>query len=151
MGAWDNKPCAMCGGRKGPAYATRKHCGRCALVVRKAARETKHRTKVGRQYGLSPGDYERLYDAQGGRCALCRWATGATRRLSVDHDHLTGEVRGLLCRPCNDLLGRIRDEMAYFLRGIEYLSVPPARSVLRQGDSGNGFQMAVEARTGVGA
>ncbi|MDF3280889.1 endonuclease VII domain-containing protein [Gordonia sp. N1V] len=75
-------------------------------------------TKV---YGLLPGEYERLYLAQGGRCYACRRATGKTRRLSVDHDHRTGEVRGLLCRPCNTLLGRARDAVEFFQRFIDYL------------------------------
>src|SRR4051812_12621786 len=64
-----------------------------------------HEKRVQEVYGLEKGQYAELYEFQGGHCALCRRATGASRKLSVDHDHATGRVRGLLCRPCNTLLG----------------------------------------------
>ena len=62
---------------------------------------------------------------------MCRWANGRTRRLSVDHDHKTGKVRGLLCRPCNNHLGLARDDVDYFRRGIEYLEDPPFERMKR--------------------
>jgi len=106
---------------------------RCATHHRaetKRRKEAAHRLTVQRVYGLSDGDYEKLYMAQGGKCAICERATGATRRLSVDHDHDTGEVRGLLCRPCNTMLGHARDDYRYFARAARYLVCPPARAVL---------------------
>lgn len=85
-------------------------------------------------YGLLAGEYEALYDDQGGRCAICHRATGKSRRLSVDHDHAVGDgrdaVRGLLCRPCNDVLGHARDDPAFFERAIDYLKFPPAKKIL---------------------
>jgi hypothetical protein len=92
--------------------------------------------RVENVYGLKPGEYEALRAAQEGRCAICRRATGKTRRLSVDHDHkleridLRGSVRGLLCRPCNDMLGHARDDVQVFIRAARYLLEPPARAVL---------------------
>lgn len=82
-------------------------------------------------YGLAPGDYEKLLAAQGGRCAItgCR-ATGKTKRLAVDHDHASGEVRGLLCGPHNQLIGYNRDSPEAFRSMAEYLESPPARLVL---------------------
>jgi hypothetical protein len=77
-------------------------------------------------YGLDDGDYSRIYHFQNGRCFLCQRATGAARRLSVDHDHKTGRVRGLLCRPCNDILGHARDDVEFFRRAVSYLQLPPA-------------------------
>ncbi|MGW6255467.1 endonuclease VII domain-containing protein [Streptomyces sp. NPDC055085] len=85
-------------------------------------------------YGLADGDYDRLYTFQGGRCALCRVATGAAKRLAVDHDHRCcnspsscGDcVRGLLCSVCNRFLGRVRDDKAFFRRALSYLAAPPA-------------------------
>ncbi|MEU3052209.1 endonuclease VII domain-containing protein [Streptomyces griseus] len=90
-----------------------------------------HERRVKSVYGLD--DYWELYKFQGGKCAICRWATGKTRRLSVDHDHKTGEVRGLLCRPCNTILGHARDAVAFFVRGINYLQNPPYRR-MRNGE-----------------
>ncbi|MFI1796374.1 endonuclease VII domain-containing protein [Streptomyces sp. NPDC020379] len=77
-------------------------------------------------YGLQAGDYDRLFELQGGRCAVC----GGTRRqrLSVDHDHKTGLVRGLLCRMCNGrLLTAARDRPETLRAAAEYLEDPPAQ------------------------
>lgn len=106
---------------------------RCATHHRKYKRKVKdqaHSLAVQRTYNLKPGDYDRLYEAQGGKCAICERSTGLTRRLSVDHDHDTGEVRGLLCRPCNNMLGWARDDYRMFNRAVHYLCCPPARAVL---------------------
>lgn len=85
-----------------------------------------HERRVQKVYGLEPGQYGELYIHQGKACAICRRATGATRKLSVDHDHRSGLVRGLICRPCNDLLGHLRDDREAALRIAEYLDYPPA-------------------------
>jgi hypothetical protein len=92
----------------------------------KARKASSHERRVQEVYGLAEGDYDRLLEAQGGVCYICRRATGRTRRLSVDHDHRTGAVRGLLCRPCNDLLGHIRDDVETAKRVIGYLTWSPA-------------------------
>lgn len=103
---------------------------RCATHHRakvKTDRAKIYEQRVQALYGLRSGDYERLYDLQGGTCAICTRATGRTRRLSVDHDHATGAVRGLLCRPCNSMLGHARDDTLFFARAMRYLVEPPAR------------------------
>jgi hypothetical protein len=56
-----------------------------------------------KQLGVSDADYEALLAAQGGGCAICDHPP-RTRRLHVDHDHKTGEIRGLLCHRCNRAL-----------------------------------------------
>lgn len=89
-----------------------------------------HERRVQQIYGLSNGDYDKLYAAQGGRCAICQRATGKTKRLAVDHSHGSGEIRGLVCGPCNEMIGRMRDDPDVFVRAIKYLLDPPARSVL---------------------
>ncbi len=101
---------------------------RCRTHHRKVTAERKaanHEKRVQQTYGLGPGEYAQLYTFQGGFCALCRRATGASRKLSVDHDHATGDVRGLLCRPCNTMLGHARDNMRFFERCIKYLTFAP--------------------------
>ena len=90
---------------------------------------------VERTYGLSADGYRALYRAQGGRGYVCRKADGSTRRLGVDHDHLTGEVRMLCCtgslnaNTCNRLVAIYgRDARR---RAAAVLSdPPPARAVL---------------------
>lgn len=86
---------------------------------------TNHEKRVTETYGLQSGEYAQLYEFQLGHCALCRRATGASRKLSVDHDHADGKVRGLLCRPCNTMLGHARDNPNFFVRCIVYLNSTP--------------------------
>ena len=69
-------------------------------------------------YGISLADYEVMFERQGGACAICK-RTGLT--LCVDHCHLTGEVRGLLCVQCNSALGFCRDDPALLRAAAEYL------------------------------
>ncbi|WP_082104842.1 endonuclease domain-containing protein [Demequina maris] len=51
------------------------------------------------RYGITVEEYRGLWFRQGGRCGVCR--RQFTKPPSVDHDHLTGRVRGLLCKSCN--------------------------------------------------
>lgn len=87
-----------------------------------------------RTYGLTEAGYRALYKAQGGRCYICRRANGKGRMLGVDHNHLTGEVRGLLCtgslsaNTCNRLIAIYTPEALE--RAVEYQRNPPARAVL---------------------
>lgn len=91
---------------------------------------------VQRTYGLSEAGYRALYKAQGGKCYICRRATGKGKNLAVDHNHMTGEVRGLLCSgslsadTCNRLIARYSREA--LARAVEYTSPdgPPARKIL---------------------
>lgn len=104
--------------------------GRCATHDRQRRRLAKagaHERRVQKVYGLAPGEYGRIYLEQGGRCFICQRATGASKALSVDHDHKTGLVRGLLCSTCNKLLGHLRDNPVTAARIHRYLVDPPAR------------------------
>lgn len=57
-------------------------------------------------YGLTLSEYDRMFAEQGGVCGLCG-ASPKKNRLAVDHDKLTGKVRGLLCLNCNLAIGRL--------------------------------------------
>jgi len=78
-----------------------------------------------RTYGLTLEQYDTLVEVQGGRCAICREApTGRNRnerRLHVDHDHVTGRVRGLLCLMCNRGIGMLRDRADLAQSAADYL------------------------------
>lgn len=93
----------------------------------RACRSAKsHAAMVAKTYGLGVGDYDRLLEAQGGRCAICR-ARPKSKRLAVDHDHKSGAVRGLLCSRCNhDLMGSAWDSMAMAAALWHYMNTPPA-------------------------
>ena len=118
--------CKDCGGGNRPAPHPGPRCATHHRQRKKAVSERAYLHHIKRVYGLSEPEYSRLVSVQGGTCAICRRATGKTRRLSVDHNHKTGFVRGLLCRPCNDLLGWARDDPALFERAAAYLRVSPA-------------------------
>ncbi len=115
---------------KRPAPYPGPRCFTHHIAKKRSNAARAHERTIIAMFGLAPGEYARLYAAQGGRCYICEWATGKTKRLAVDHNHKTGEVRGLLCGPCNEMLGRFRDNPVRFLRGYEYLTNPPARRVL---------------------
>lgn len=71
----------------------------------RARADAAHDKYVQRTYGLAPGEYQRMLEAQEHRCAMCS-RLARRRRLAVDHDHNTGRVRGLLCYLCNKYLGQ---------------------------------------------
>jgi len=73
------------------------------------------------KYGISAEEYDSLLEKQGGACAICREPCASGQRLSVDHDHKTGQVRGLLCRRCNAGIGQLRDSVSLVLRAASYL------------------------------
>lgn len=140
--AWTGKPCANpeCGRKKGPKQADLKFCFSCGRANKKAASKAAHGKRVEANYGITEADYWALYEFQGGRCYICRWASGKKKRLAVDHDHrcTAGHakevgcslcVRGLLCVFCNRLIGRARDSVEYFERCISYLRDPPWRQL----------------------
>lgn len=86
---------------------------------RRKARESELR----RCYGTTTIDYDRMLAAQFGVCAVCATDTPGRghEHFSVDHDHSTGEVRGLLCFGCNVGLGHFGDDPARLRAAAAYL------------------------------
>jgi hypothetical protein len=72
------------------------------------------------KYGITPGQLESIWRKQHGSCAICIRAIDLTN-LCVDHDHATGEVRGLLCRGCNIMIGLAHDNPIFLNNAITYL------------------------------
>ncbi len=68
-------------------------------------------------YGLSTADYDAMVAAQGGVCACCR----ERAPHHVDHDHVTGVVRGVVCFPCNAAIGQFQDRGDLLRNAIDYL------------------------------
>ena len=81
-----------------------------------------------RRYGITLEQYDDMMLKQDGVCAICKQREtmknkhGITVNLSVDHDHETGQVRGLLCRNCNVGLGNFSDDIRVMRVAISYLS-----------------------------
>ena len=72
------------------------------------------------RYGLTPEDYHVMFEAQDGVCAICGTSPDE-RPLNIDHDHETGQVRGLLCGRCNTGLGHFGDDVDRLRSAISYL------------------------------
>lgn len=80
-----------------------------------------------RYYGITASEYARMFAAQSGLCAICKRPEtmaqrGKVKQLSVDHDHDTGAVRGLLCSACNRALGFFNDDMQRVADASAYLA-----------------------------
>jgi len=83
-----------------------------------ARRVRTRRQTLRRKYGLSLEEYDAMRVRQSGCCAICDRRTNA---LYIDHDHQTGDVRGLLCSNCNFAIGQLRDDPTRCQAAAEYL------------------------------
>ena len=120
----ETKRCASCRETKpvgdfyheygGAGY--RSYCKPCQKAKRRAAyeraggKDVPYEQLIRQRYGITLADYNAQLRSQAHRCAICRrpetmrYKTGTVRRLSVDHDHVSGRLRGLLCHRCNMLV-----------------------------------------------
>jgi hypothetical protein len=80
-------------------------------------------------FGIDMHEYDRLYRLQRGVCAICKKPETATmsksgkvKLLAVDHDHETGEVRGLLCQRCNQGIGQFGEDLERLMSAYRYLA-----------------------------
>lgn len=71
-------------------------------------------------HGITLDDYDAMLKTQHRRCAICRKKPDK-RVLVVDHNHSTGEVRGLLCNTCNRAIGLLKDDPDLLARAVKYL------------------------------
>ena len=77
--------------------------------------------KLRKEYGITVEDYKQMLLQQQGVCAICHRPPVPHKRLAVDHDHKTGQVRGLLCAPCNNALGLFQESIEVVGRALTYL------------------------------
>lgn len=118
----NKRTCAKCGREGSRGFRVNRHG---AVVCTQAGVCTRRRSPAATPR-LDDADYAARLEAQGGGCALCG-AKPKNRRLDVDHDHRTGEVRGLLCHRCNRALPTWVDDR-WLIAAIEYLQ--PGSEVL---------------------
>lgn len=138
-----------------PAPEPGPRCVSDARARKRVLKARSHELRVQANFGLPPGLYDALYEFQGGKCAIykCR-ATGKSRALAVDHDHKCcpgrtscGKcVRGLLCNPHNEMLGRNGDDPAVFRDMADYLELSTMDRYLTRLGSVTTF-MASETKT----
>lgn len=134
--------CAGCQSFVPLFYVSGSRCKSCAS-------EAAHAQRVESVYGITKDEYAALFKLQGGKCYVCG-RVARSKRLAVDHDHKSGDVRGLLCadveRGCNHaVLGNLEasavdNGLAAARRLVAYLEDPPyarlSRGVTEPEDTG---------------
>lgn len=80
-----------------------------------------------RKYGMTVDKYEEMLKIQNNVCAICGNSPKESARLAVDHDHLSGKVRGLIHRKCNSAIGLLNDDPALLRAAADYLEKSNSR------------------------
>ncbi len=114
--------CAVCETEFIPSAPSDKYC---KDTCSNTAASNKY---LWRTYSITIEDYKDIYEKQSGLCYICNSegfkisSKPSEPLLVVDHNHITGKVRGLLCHNCNRALGLLKDDISLLYRGIEYLN-----------------------------
>lgn len=100
------RPCEYCTTDFSSVDGRTKYCGE------ECARTAKSLGNARYLYGITMQEYRRLWLKQSGVCAICKLPerTQRNRLLTIDHDHETGHIRGLLCSQCNRAVGLLQDD-----------------------------------------
>lgn len=98
-------------------------CRLCCAAWNRRNRDARRAAKLKLRYGLTADEFQRLLVGQAGKCAICETSEPGGRYSSfcVDHNHVTGEVRGLLCSSCNMGLGIFNDDLNLVVKVVCYL------------------------------
>lgn len=120
----EERVCSKCGAQKplteyyGKSEGqTGDYGSRCKECIKIDVREGSRL----REYGITPSEWQALFDSQGRVCAICGGDEPQGNEWHTDHCHTTNQVRGILCRPCNLMLGYARDNKDTLLKAIQYL------------------------------
>ncbi len=75
-----------------------------------------------RQFGIDLNGYNKLFSIQNGMCKICGVHQSKLNiALHVDHDHITGRIRGLLCKKCNSMIGFACENVEILRKAIGYM------------------------------
>jgi len=89
---------------------------------KKIVLEKQYEYNLKRYYGINIEQYNDLFSKQEGKCSICnKHQTTLKNKLVVDHDHATGEIRGLLCKKCNVMIGFAEENIEILENTINYL------------------------------
>jgi hypothetical protein len=80
---------------------------------------------LSRLYGINVEDFDLIFESQGKECAICGEKESGGRGWQVDHDHASGELRGILCHRCNLALGNFCDNVDVIENAVAYLKAEP--------------------------
>lgn len=74
-----------------------------------------------RKFGITLEERAEMLAAQGGRCLICKTDKPTRRGWCIDHDHVSGAIRGVLCAPCNSFIGMAKESTAVLENAITYI------------------------------
>ena len=118
--------CPVCGDLLDESYSESKTCESCILNT-PYEEETLRKMYIANKYGLNYYDHLKMYGDQSGGCAICGTRLSMYKDNSefktacIDHDHKTGEVRGLLCNNCNIGIGMFKENIGRLFAAANYL------------------------------
>ena len=117
------KECRTCGIEKQDSDFRKHHrsCRTCCYEKYNKHRPGKRDSRLKHLYGITEDQYEQMFAEQDGRCAIC-CCEQPEKKLAVDHNHHTGQVRGLLCSDCNRGIGLLKDNALHLLAAYHYLN-----------------------------
>jgi hypothetical protein len=118
------KACQVAGIRANHQNNPRKHAAYNREWDRRNP-DKKADTQLKSRLGLAHGTYATMLATQDGKCGICdttKPGGNTWKRFPVDHDDITGQVRGLLCNSCNNGIGRFRHDPILLQKAISYLS-----------------------------
>ena len=100
-------------------------CKPCHQEYRRVSKSNSRNRKAEKlqlRYGLTYEQWEDMRSAEDYRCMICGISEEEIdKRLDVDHCHDSGKVRGILCNPCNNILGHAKDNLAVLESAVRYL------------------------------
>ena len=102
-------------------YLCRRCNSRRAVAWDQKNPEKRHARGLRHRFGITVEQYNSILASQNGGCAICGESCSTGKRLAVDHNHETGEVRGLLCAACNRGLGMLKDSPRILASALNYL------------------------------
>lgn len=100
--------CRGCNEEKKDGHPLQYLCKQCAPSRKWAA--------IFQRYKIVKSEWDKMFQEQKGKCKLC-----SNKARVVDHNHKTGQVRGLLCDGCNLLVGLIERDLSWITRGLNYI------------------------------
>jgi hypothetical protein len=101
-------------------------CKNCRKqIARKRTKENRRNGWLRQKYGLSTEIFNNMLISQAGKCAICGTTNPGGKvgdSFSVDHNHTTGQIRGLLCQTCNQMLGLMQDSAKNLRKAAAYIN-----------------------------
>jgi hypothetical protein len=118
-GFTEYKPDSPCPQGHYRRYVTTNNCIDCDIEKRVQRAEKAKWSRIKKEYGLSELDVAKMLNKQNYECVIC--SVNIKARYHIDHCHLTGKVRGLLCQKCNQAIGLLQENESLFFKAAQYI------------------------------